>query len=141
MARPKPVEFVTDPDYVPGPYEPKPLHVVGDVPGGDVSWPVPGTPDVFPPATHTHTIEQVDGLGTALDGKQASGSYATQSALTQGLAGKQDTGDYATQSDLTSGLAGKQDAGDYQPAGDYVTSAQLSALEARVATLENAQGD
>lgn len=43
----------------------------------------------------------------ALDGKQASGSYATTSDLTTGLATKQDVGDYATNTALTSGLATK----------------------------------
>jgi hypothetical protein len=34
-------------------------------------------PSTFPPATHTHTISDVTGLETALDGKQAAGAYLT----------------------------------------------------------------
>lgn len=45
---------------------------------------------------------------TALNSKQASGDYATNTSLTEGLATKQPTGDYATNSALTSGLATKQ---------------------------------
>lgn len=51
--------------------------------------------------------EGVD-IATALAGKQPTGDYATNAALTSGLAGKQATGDYALNSALTSGLAGKQ---------------------------------
>lgn len=71
----------------------------------------------------------VTGLVSALAGKQATGDYATNSALTSGLSGKANTshthaisdvtnlqttldgkqasGSYATSSDLTAGLAGK----------------------------------
>ena len=57
------------------------LLVVGDMPGGgeavDVAWAdVTGKPSTFPPATHTHVVADVTGLQDALDGKQASGSYA-----------------------------------------------------------------
>lgn len=40
------------------------------------------------PTSHTHTISNVTGLQSALDGKQPSGDYATNTALTNGLAGK-----------------------------------------------------
>jgi len=40
---------------------------------------------------HTHTIANVTGLQTALDGKQAVGSYATTTDLTNGLATKANT--------------------------------------------------
>lgn len=53
-------------------------------------------------------ISDVSGLQTALDNKQASGDYATNTALTEGLATKQPTGDYATNTALTNGLATKQ---------------------------------
>lgn len=36
-------------------------------------------PSTFPPATHTHVVSDVTGLQTALDGKQAAGSYVTTS--------------------------------------------------------------
>lgn len=38
-------------------------------------------PSVFPPASHTHPISQVDGLQTALDGKQPVGDYLVDSDL------------------------------------------------------------
>ena len=36
-----------------------------------------GKPSTFPPSTHQHTVGDVPGLQTALDGKQPAGSYAT----------------------------------------------------------------
>ena len=42
-----------------------------------VSWAaVTGKPSTFTPSAHTHSISDVTGLQTALDGKQAAGSYA-----------------------------------------------------------------
>lgn len=50
--------------------------------GGDPAWDdITGKPATFPPSAHTHTIANVTGLQAALDTKQASGSYATTSAL------------------------------------------------------------
>jgi hypothetical protein len=47
--------------------------------GGAVEWAaVTGKPETFPPAAHSHAIADVTGLQTALDGKQAAGSYATE---------------------------------------------------------------
>lgn len=47
--------------------------------GGETSWAaVTGKPTAFPPTVHEHTIEQVNGLGAALDGKQPAGAYATE---------------------------------------------------------------
>jgi len=44
---------------------------------GGVAWAnVSGKPTTFSPSAHTHTIANVTGLQTALDGKQAAGSYA-----------------------------------------------------------------
>lgn len=41
-------------------------------PAGTTAWSgITGKPSTFPPATHTHTTAQVEGLGTALDGKAA----------------------------------------------------------------------
>jgi hypothetical protein len=40
---------------------------------------VTGKPTTFTPASHTHAISQVTGLQSALDGKQAAGSYVTVS--------------------------------------------------------------
>lgn len=50
--------------------------------GGAASWStITGKPTEFPPADHSHAIGDVDSLQSALDGKQATGSYATTSAL------------------------------------------------------------
>ena len=38
---------------------------------------ITGKPSTFTPATHSHAIADVTGLQTALDGKQAAGSYAS----------------------------------------------------------------
>lgn len=47
--------------------------------GGETTWAdVTGKPTAFPPTVHEHTIEQVAGLGAALDGKQPAGAYATE---------------------------------------------------------------
>jgi len=45
-------------------------------PAGTTSWSgITDVPSTFPPSAHTHTISDVSGLQTALDGKQATGSY------------------------------------------------------------------
>jgi hypothetical protein len=45
--------------------------------GGGVAWnEVTGKPETFTPSAHSHTISAVTGLQSALDGKQAAGSYA-----------------------------------------------------------------
>ncbi len=44
--------------------------------GGSVAWAnVTGKPSTFAPSAHVHVIADVTGLQTALDGKQAAGSY------------------------------------------------------------------
>lgn len=53
------------------------------------------------PNKHTHTIAEVTGLQTTLDGK------ADTSYVDAGLAKKQPVGDYATTEALTTGLSGK----------------------------------
>ena len=107
-------------------------------------------------ASHTHTIANVTGLQTALDGKQASGSYASAThghsisdvtGLQTALDGKQASGSYAASvhthgiSDVTglqTALDGKQAAGSYAAAthghaiGD-VTGLQ-TALDGKAAT-------
>lgn len=56
------------------------LNYVEGVSGGSPTWDsVTGKPSTFPPSTHSHVISDVTGLQTALDGKQASGSYAAAS--------------------------------------------------------------
>jgi hypothetical protein len=45
--------------------------------GGPVAWAdITGKPTTFAPSAHIHAIADVTGLQTALDGKQAAGSYA-----------------------------------------------------------------
>ena len=47
---------------------------------GSVAWAnITGTPSTFTPSSHTHAIADITGLQTALDGKQAAGSYAAAS--------------------------------------------------------------
>ena len=49
-----------------------------DAAEGTAAWgSVSGKPSTFPPADHDHAIGDVTGLQSALDGKQASGNYAT----------------------------------------------------------------
>lgn len=72
---------------------------------------VTGKPSTFAPSAHTHAIADVTGLQTALDGKQASGSYATSTELTNGLAGKANTSHTHTIANVTglqTALDGKQ---------------------------------
>ena len=56
-------------------------------------------------ASHTHTIANVTGLQTALDGKQAAGSYAAASHTHDDR--------YYTETEMNTLLAGKQAAGSY----------------------------
>lgn len=54
--------------------------------GSLVTWSnLSGKPSTFPPAAHKHAISDVTGLQSALDGKQAAGSYATAAQLGQKL--------------------------------------------------------
>ena len=90
-----------------------------------------GKPSTFPPSTHSHAIADVTGLQTALDGKQAAGSYAAAvhahaiadvTGLQTALDGKQVAGSYAASvhthtianvTGLQAALDGKQAAGSY----------------------------
>lgn len=90
--------------------------------------------DARTPTTHTHVISDVTGLQSALDGKQAAGSYAAAvhshsisdvTGLQTALDGKQASGSYAAAvhahgiSDVTglqTALDGKQAAGSYAAA-------------------------
>ena len=68
-------------------------------------------------------------VDTELAKKQATGDYATTSALTTGLAGKANTSHthtIANIANLQATLDGKQAKGNYQPAGDYATIANLT---------------
>jgi hypothetical protein len=93
-------------------------------------------------SSHTHTIANVSGLQTALDGKQASGSYApatgiAPSAITGTAVVTSDarlsdartptshTHDdrYYTETEMNTLLAGKQASGSYAPASGIAPSA------------------
>lgn len=62
---------------------------------------IQGKPVVFPPESHTHLITEVDGLQAALDSKQASGDYASNSDLSSGLASKANTSHTHTVANVT----------------------------------------
>lgn len=79
--------------------------------GGVSSWTdLTDKPTTFPPATHTHSVANVTGLQTALDGKQAAGSYAaaTHTHAVANVTGLQTALDAkADAAATTSALAGK----------------------------------
>jgi hypothetical protein len=72
---------------------------------GSIAWAdITGKPSTFAPSAHTHVISEVTSLQSALDGKQASGSYAAAvhthaiadvTSLQTALDGKQAAGAYA----------------------------------------------
>jgi hypothetical protein len=71
---------------------------------------------------HTHIISDVSGLQTALDGKQAAGSYATPTDLSNGLATKANTSHTHTASQVTDFTEAAQDViGSTLVAGTNVT--------------------
>jgi hypothetical protein len=89
-------------------------------------------PSTFPPSAHGHTIADVSGLQTALDGKQASGSYATlvggkvpESQLPpivttwEGLTGKPSTFPPSTHSHVIADVTGLQTAIDGKAASSH----------------------
>src|SRR5699024_11276873 len=54
------------------------METAGDAAAKTATWgSVSNKPSTFPPADHDHAIADVTGLQSALDGKQASGNYAT----------------------------------------------------------------
>ena len=98
--------------------------------GGASTWDkLTDKPTEFPPADHTHPIVEVAGLQTALDGKQASGSYATSADLTTELAGKANATHAHAVTDvagLQTALDGKQASGSYAPTTHTHTAANIS---------------
>ena len=119
---------------------------------GAVAWAnVSGKPSTFTPSSHTHAISEVTGLQTALDGKQAAGSYAaashthddryyTETEINTLLAGKQAAGSYAaashthddryyTESEINTLLAGKQAAGSYAAASHTHAISDVTGLQ------------
>lgn len=80
--------------------------------GGSVAWAdITGKPSTFTPSAHSHVIADVTGLQSALDGKQASGSYAaaTHTHIIGDVTG------------LQAALDGKQAAGSYLTANQTIT--------------------
>ena len=72
---------------------------------------------------HTHAVDDVTGLQSALDDKQPKGSYATTTALTEGLADKANKAHTHAVDDVT-GLQSALD--DKQPKGSYATTTALT---------------
>lgn len=99
-------------------------------------------PSTFPPSAHPHAIADVTGLQTALDGKQPSGDYATNDALTSGLATKLGVNDKAASAKLadsatTAGTAntvawtGVSDKpSEFPPSSHTHPTAQITGLDA-----------
>lgn len=99
-------------------------------------------PSTFPPSSHTHALSEVVGLQSALDGKQASGSYATlvggkvpESQLPpivttwEGLTGKPSTFPPSTHSHVISDVTGLQSALDgKQASGSYAATVHSHAI-------------
>jgi hypothetical protein len=106
-----------------------------------------GKPATFAPSAHTHLISEITGLQTALDGKQAAGSYAAAvhshvigdvTGLQAALDGKQAAGSYAAASHthaiaevtgLQAALDGKQAAGSYASATHTHIIADVTGLQ------------
>lgn len=75
--------------------------------------------------TGAQAISTVTGLQTALDGKQAAGDYATNTALTTGLSGKANTSHNHTKANITDFAHAHVEA-DISDLGDYATATELS---------------
>ena len=75
----------------------------------------PRLSDARMPVPHTHAISDTTGLQTALDGKQAAGSYAAASHTHDDR--------YYTETEMNTLLAGKQASGSYAPATGIAQSA------------------
>lgn len=82
-----------------------------------VAWTsISGAPAAFPPSTHTHEISNVNGLQSALDGKQPVGSYA-QATHTHTASQVTDLGTLATKNEITAAeMAATIDYGEYADA-------------------------
>lgn len=111
----------------------------------EVSWgDITGKPSTFPPASHTHEIEDVNGLQSALDGKAAASHthddrYYTESEVDAALAGKAD----ATHTHEISDVNGLQSALDGKAAASHTHSiSQVSNLQSALdAKLTAAQAE
>lgn len=79
------------------------------------------------PSHHTHSVSSITGLQAALDGKQASGSYAPASHAHT----------IANVTGLQAALDGKQASGSYADASHTHTVAQVTGLQAALTAIEN----
>lgn len=91
---------------------------------------------------HTHAISDTTGLQAALDGKQATGDYATNTDLTSGLAGKAATTHthddrYYTETETNTLLSGKQATGDYATNTALTDGLATKAATAHTHTIAN----
>lgn len=94
--------------------------------GGSLAWAdITGKPSTFTPSAHTHAISDVTGLQTALDGKQASGSY--EPAFSSGTTSQFFRGDKTFQ-DLNKTVVGLGNVDNTSDASKPVSTAQQTAL-------------
>lgn len=83
---------------------------------------VSGKPSTFPPSSHSHVIADVTGLQSALDGKQAAGSYVTTANFTwANLSGKPTTFAPSAHTHAISEITGLQTALDAKLSAIVVT--------------------
>lgn len=124
--------------------------------GGSVAWTnVTGKPTAFTPSAHSHVIADVTGLQTALDGKQAAGSYQplatvltnTTASFTAALETKLSgiaTGATANSSDATlldrANHTGTQGAGTITGLATVATSGSAADLTGNLAVARLAGG-
>ena len=108
-----------------------PAVVSAAVSSGTVTWTtLTGKPSTFDPSAHAHVISEVSGLQTALDGKQASGSYSLTSHnhdATYALISHTHT--IANVTGLQTALDGKQAAGSYAAASHSHVIADVTGLQ------------
>ena len=102
-------------------------HSVSDISGLQTSLDGKQPSGSYASLSHTHSIENVTGLQTALDGKQASGSYA---ALSHNHSVAEVTG-------LQTALDGKQPSGSYAASSHSHTASQITDFNTSVSGLVN----
>jgi len=104
---------------------------LASISGADPSWgDITGKPESFPPAEHSHTVEDVTGLQAALDENPSWGD----------VTGKPESFPPAEHSHTVEDVTGLQAALDgKQPSGNYATTDTVDAVAGRVTALENAE--
>lgn len=103
-------------------------HIIGDVTGLQTALDGKQAAGSYAASVHTHVIADVTGLQTALDGKQATGSYVTTANFTwTNLSGKPSTFAPSAHSHVIADVTGLQTALDgKQASGSYVTTANFT---------------